>query len=97
MARRPRPGGDLGELVADPRELVADPATWRLGGRPPPLGGGGPPPSLQATSLTGYFTAPAVMPRTMKRSSRTATMISGKIAANETAAMAHQLMPWLPV
>ena len=53
-------------------------------------------PSAQ-TRLERYFTAPAAMPLMMYRSSKTPITISGKIAAVDKAAMAHQLMPWLPV
>lgn len=40
-----------------------------------------------------YFTAPAVSPFTINLSKKIPMIIKGKIAADDTAAMLHQLMP----
>lgn len=53
--------------------------------------------SEQSRKMCAYFTAPAAMPLMMKRSSRTPITISGRIAANDNAAIDHQLIPCEPV
>ena len=49
-------------------------------------------PKLRILELT-YFTAPAVRPFTINLSKKIPMIIKGKIAADDTAAMLHQLMP----
>ncbi len=44
-----------------------------------------------------YLTAPAAMPLMMNRSKKIPTSTSGRIAPVDSAAIDHQLIPWLPV